>query len=214
MLLAERGHRLVRRPRAVGKPPQRRRCGSRARSHRQPTEHRAPLLPGASLPPDIARFARAVRGHWNIENQPTGAWTSPSMKTAVRARTRHAAINLATLRRIALNCSEPTSSPQKASTENDSAPPLILNTSLPSSHIDASALGPVLLIARNCYVFVTCKETKLRVCHRNDIQLPQFNATFSLRDWRRRFSLETCISGRSRRTVRADAFPSKRFSWM
>ena len=56
-----------------------------------------------SLPPDIARFARAVRGHWSVENQLHWSLDVTFDEDRSRARTRHAATNLATLRRIALN---------------------------------------------------------------------------------------------------------------
>ena len=57
----------------------------------------------SSLAPDIARFARAVRGHWSVENQLHWSLDVTFDEDRSRARTRHAAINLATLRRIALN---------------------------------------------------------------------------------------------------------------
>ena len=57
----------------------------------------------SSLPPDIARFARAVRGHWSVENNLHWSLDVSFGEDQSRARTRHAAANLATLRRIALN---------------------------------------------------------------------------------------------------------------
>lgn len=57
----------------------------------------------SSLPPDIAKFARAVRGHWAVENQLHWSLDVSFDEDGSRARTRHAATNLATLRRIALN---------------------------------------------------------------------------------------------------------------
>ncbi len=56
-----------------------------------------------SLPPDIARFARAVRGHWAVENQLHWSLDVSFAEDRSHARTRHAATNLATLRRITLN---------------------------------------------------------------------------------------------------------------
>ena len=57
----------------------------------------------SSLPPDIARFTRAVRGHWSVENNLHWSLDVSFGEDRSRARTRHAATNLATLRRIALN---------------------------------------------------------------------------------------------------------------
>jgi predicted transposase YbfD/YdcC len=57
----------------------------------------------SSLPPDIGRFARAVRGHWSVENQLHWSLDVTFDEDRSRARTRHAATNLATLRRITLN---------------------------------------------------------------------------------------------------------------
>ena len=57
----------------------------------------------SSLPPDIAKFARAVRGHWSVENQLHWSLDVSFDEDRSRARTRHAATHLATLRRIALN---------------------------------------------------------------------------------------------------------------
>lgn len=57
----------------------------------------------SSLPPDIGRFARAVRGHWSVENHLHWSLDVSFGEDRSRARTRHAATNLATLRRITLN---------------------------------------------------------------------------------------------------------------
>ena len=57
----------------------------------------------SSLPPDIGRFARAVRGHWSVESQLHWSLDVSFDEDRSRARTRHAAVNLATLRRITLN---------------------------------------------------------------------------------------------------------------
>ena len=57
----------------------------------------------SSLPPDIGRFARAVRGHWSVENQLHWSLDVSFDEDRSRARTRHSATNLATLRRITLN---------------------------------------------------------------------------------------------------------------
>ncbi len=57
----------------------------------------------SSLPPDPAKFARAVRAHWSIENQLHWVMDVQFGEDQSRARTGHAAENLATLRRLALN---------------------------------------------------------------------------------------------------------------
>lgn len=56
----------------------------------------------SSLPPDIAGFALAVRGHWSVENNLHWSLDVTFGEDRSRARTRHAATNLATLRRLAL----------------------------------------------------------------------------------------------------------------
>ncbi len=49
----------------------------------------------SSLPPDIGRFARAVRGHWSVENQLHWSLDVGFDEDGSRARIRHAATNLA-----------------------------------------------------------------------------------------------------------------------
>ncbi len=56
-----------------------------------------------SLPRDIEAFAKAVRGHWGVENQLHWSLDVTFREDQSRARTKNAAQNLATLRRIALN---------------------------------------------------------------------------------------------------------------
>ena len=57
----------------------------------------------SSLRPDATRFAHAVRSHWGVENQLHWALDVVFGEDQSRARTGHAAENLATLRRWALN---------------------------------------------------------------------------------------------------------------
>jgi predicted transposase YbfD/YdcC len=57
----------------------------------------------SSLPLDIERFARAVRGHWEIENKLHWVLDVQFAEDQSRARSGYAAENLATLRRFALN---------------------------------------------------------------------------------------------------------------
>jgi predicted transposase YbfD/YdcC len=57
----------------------------------------------SSLPLDAKLFARAVRGHWGVENKLHWALDVSFGEDRSRARTGYAAENLATLRRLALN---------------------------------------------------------------------------------------------------------------
>ena len=57
----------------------------------------------SSLPPDIQRFAKAVRGHWAIENQLHWVLDVVFGEDQSRARTDQAAENLAAMRRLAVN---------------------------------------------------------------------------------------------------------------
>jgi predicted transposase YbfD/YdcC len=57
----------------------------------------------ASLPLKATRFAKAVREHWAVENQVHWQLDVTFNEDQSRARTGHAAENLATLRRLALN---------------------------------------------------------------------------------------------------------------
>jgi predicted transposase YbfD/YdcC len=57
----------------------------------------------SSLSVDVEKFARAVRGHWAIENSLHWVLDVPCGEDHSRARAGHAAANLATLRRLALN---------------------------------------------------------------------------------------------------------------
>ncbi len=56
-----------------------------------------------SLKPDAKEFARAVRGHWGVENKLHWVMDVSFGEDQSRARDGHAAENLATLRRLALN---------------------------------------------------------------------------------------------------------------
>jgi predicted transposase YbfD/YdcC len=57
----------------------------------------------SSLGLDAARFARAVRGHWSVENQCHWLLDVQMGEDQSRVRAGHAAQNLGTLRRLALN---------------------------------------------------------------------------------------------------------------
>ena len=56
-----------------------------------------------SLEPDVAQFARAVRGHWAIENTLHWSLDVSMNEDQSRVRTGHAAENLARLRHVTLN---------------------------------------------------------------------------------------------------------------
>lgn len=56
-----------------------------------------------SLPPGVETLARAVRGHWGVENKLHWVLDVCFREDQSRARTGYAAENLATLRRLALN---------------------------------------------------------------------------------------------------------------
>lgn len=57
----------------------------------------------SSLPLDAKRFGKAVRGHWGIENSLHWSLDLTFREDDQRARTKNAAQNVATLRRMALN---------------------------------------------------------------------------------------------------------------
>jgi predicted transposase YbfD/YdcC len=57
----------------------------------------------SSLPLDAKRFAKAVRGHWGVENPLHWSLDVTFREDDSRARTKNAAQNVASLRRIALN---------------------------------------------------------------------------------------------------------------
>lgn len=57
----------------------------------------------SSLPLDVGLFARAVRGHWGVENKLHWVLDVCFREDQSRVRTGYAAENLATLRRLALN---------------------------------------------------------------------------------------------------------------
>jgi predicted transposase YbfD/YdcC len=57
----------------------------------------------SSLPLEVGLFARAVRGHWGVENKLHWVMDVCFGEDQSRARAGHAAENLATLRRLALN---------------------------------------------------------------------------------------------------------------
>lgn len=57
----------------------------------------------SSLPLGVATFARAVRGHWSVENKLHWVLDVCFREDQSRARAGYAAENLATLRPLALN---------------------------------------------------------------------------------------------------------------
>lgn len=57
----------------------------------------------SSLPLDVEQFARAVRGHWSVENSCHWVLDVVMREDDNRTRTGHGAENLATLRRMAMN---------------------------------------------------------------------------------------------------------------
>ena len=57
----------------------------------------------SSLKLDVETFARAVRGHWGVDNKLHWVMDVCFREDQSRARTGYAAENLATLRRLALN---------------------------------------------------------------------------------------------------------------
>ncbi len=72
----------------------------RAMGGKQTVERRYYL---SSLPLGVETFAKAVRGHWSVENSLHWVLDVQMSEDQNRARTGHAAENLATLRRLALN---------------------------------------------------------------------------------------------------------------
>jgi len=57
----------------------------------------------SSLPPEAPALARAIRGHWGIENSLHWVLDVALREDECRVRSGHAATNLATLRHLALN---------------------------------------------------------------------------------------------------------------
>ena len=57
----------------------------------------------SSLPPKVKRFAKAVRGHWGIENRLHWSLDVTFAEDASRARKDHSPLNLGMLRRLALS---------------------------------------------------------------------------------------------------------------
>jgi predicted transposase YbfD/YdcC len=56
-----------------------------------------------SLPPDTGKIARAVRGHWGIENSLHWVLDIVFGEDRARARTRNGATNLSAMRRLCQN---------------------------------------------------------------------------------------------------------------
>ena len=59
-----------------------------------------------SIPADAKLFARAVRGHWGVENSLHWRLDVIFQEDRCRARTRFAAANLAALQKLALNAAK------------------------------------------------------------------------------------------------------------
>ena len=57
----------------------------------------------SSLPPDAARLAHDVRQHWHVENRLQWCMDAAFADDQMRARTGHAAHNLAVLKQLTLN---------------------------------------------------------------------------------------------------------------
>lgn len=57
----------------------------------------------SSLAPDAARMAATVRAHWPVENRLHGCMDIVFNDDPMRARTRHAAHNLASLKQLTMN---------------------------------------------------------------------------------------------------------------
>jgi predicted transposase YbfD/YdcC len=96
-----------------------------------------------SLPAQAKAFARAVRSHWQIENNLHWVLDVSLQEDQSRARCGFAAENLALLRKIALNLLRQDSShPRKVSKAASWPPPLMKTISPPSSlqNFNASAL--------------------------------------------------------------------------
>ncbi len=90
---------------------------------------------------DVEKFARAVRGHWSIENSLHWVLDVQCGEDRSRARCGNAAANLATLRRHSLNLLNYENKPKNAaSKENNSTPLGIITTSCVFSPFNAFAL--------------------------------------------------------------------------
>ena len=76
-------------------------CRGGAAPRSSPTVARRYYL--SSLAVDVEQFARAVRGHWGVENSLHWCLDVQLGEDQSRARTGHAPENLAPLRRLALN---------------------------------------------------------------------------------------------------------------
>ncbi len=85
----------------------------------------------SSLAVDVAKVARAVRGHWKIENQLHWVLDVVFGEDQSRARTGHAAENLAATRRVAINLLRQ----DKENKRSACAPPSTPITSANCSHV-------------------------------------------------------------------------------
>ena len=57
----------------------------------------------SSLPPQVKQFAKAVRGHWSIENRLHWSLDVTFAEDQSRVRKDHSPVNLALLRRLVLS---------------------------------------------------------------------------------------------------------------
>jgi hypothetical protein len=98
----------------------------------------------SSLTVEVAAFARAVRGHWGVENKLHWVLDVQMNEDQSRARAGYAAENLATLRRLALEPVE-TGEVHKAGHQGQATQrqlePRLSVTPARSGHLDASALA-------------------------------------------------------------------------
>ena len=97
----------------------------------------------SSLAPDADRLARAIRAHWSIENRLHWCMDVAFADDQMRARSGHAAHNLAILKHITLNLIRLDPSPRRAASRlDDSSPPLPTSIALNcSDSLDVHAIA-------------------------------------------------------------------------